>query len=130
MQVHGNQVVDAVDSAIPLRADGAFTGKAGVVCSVLTADCLPLLLCDGAGERVAAVHAGWRGLAAGVVEQGVVNCWPGWDRRSVPLPTWWVMRYGPPLTTRTHPRPLRLPPGVAGMPTCMPLLGNGLPFAG
>lgn len=70
-QVHGNQVVDAVDSAIPLRADGAFTGKAGVVCAVLTADCLPLLLCDGAGERVAAVHAGWRGLAAGVVEQGV-----------------------------------------------------------
>ena len=43
----------------------------GRVCAVLTADCLPLLLCDRAGTRVAAVHAGWRGLAAGVIEAAV-----------------------------------------------------------
>jgi YfiH family protein len=42
-----------------------------VICAVLTADCLPLLLCDEAGTRVAAVHAGWRGLLEGVIEQAV-----------------------------------------------------------
>ncbi|MBI5611464.1 MAG: peptidoglycan editing factor PgeF, partial [Gammaproteobacteria bacterium] len=53
------------------EADGAWSAQPGVVCAVLTADCLPVLLCDRTGTRVAALHAGWRGLAAGVIEQGV-----------------------------------------------------------
>jgi len=70
-QVHGTGVVDAGRCAEGAAADGAFVGVPGVVCAVLTADCLPVLLCDRAGTRVAALHAGWRGLAAGVLEAGV-----------------------------------------------------------
>ena len=72
-QVHGAEVVVATAGA---RADGSFSATAGVVCAVLTADCLPVLLCDGEGRWVAALHAGWRGLAAGVLERGVA-AWPG-----------------------------------------------------
>ncbi|MEJ8569624.1 peptidoglycan editing factor PgeF [Elongatibacter sediminis] len=52
-------------------ADARVTGRAGVVCAVLTADCLPVLLCSQAGDEVAAAHAGWRGLSAGVLERTV-----------------------------------------------------------
>jgi YfiH family protein len=52
-------------------ADASAARKAGAVCAVMTADCLPLLLCDEAGTVVAAAHAGWRGLAGGVVEATV-----------------------------------------------------------
>ena len=71
-QVHGARVVrlPAEGGAAP-EADGAWTDRPGVVCAVLTADCLPVLLCDRCGTRVAALHAGWRGLAAGVLEAGV-----------------------------------------------------------
>lgn len=67
-QVHGATVIDATThpAAIP-DADAAFTRQTGVVCAILTADCLPILLCDRAGTTVAAVHAGWRGLAGGVI---------------------------------------------------------------
>lgn len=68
-QVHGARVVDAAGDE--RTADAAYTAQSGIVCSVLTADCLPLLLCDAQGARVAAVHAGWRGLAAGVIEAAV-----------------------------------------------------------
>jgi YfiH family protein len=70
-QVHGITVVDAGAVTGTPQADAAYACRPGVVCTVLTADCLPLLLCDRAGECVAAVHAGWRGLAAGVIEQAV-----------------------------------------------------------
>ena len=75
-QVHGHTVVDAglISTQNPTRnidADAAYTTQAGIICAVLTADCLPILLCDRRGMRVAAVHAGWRGLAAGVIEQTV-----------------------------------------------------------
>lgn len=67
-QVHGAAVVDAAnDCDEPPVADAAYATRAGVVCAILTADCLPILLCDRAGTAVAAVHAGWRGLAAGVI---------------------------------------------------------------
>lgn len=69
-QVHGIQVVRAEQA--PARADGAWTDAAGVVCAVLTADCLPVLFCDEAGSEVAAAHAGWRGLLAGVLEETVL----------------------------------------------------------
>jgi len=70
-QVHGTQVVDAAGVDTPVMADAAYALGPGVVCAVLTADCLPVLLCDRGGRAVAAAHAGWRGLAAGVIEQTV-----------------------------------------------------------
>ena len=69
-QVHGNAIVDAALCAEHPAADAGFTTRANVVCAVLTADCLPVLFCDREGTRVAAAHAGWRGLAGGVLE----NC--------------------------------------------------------
>lgn len=68
-QVHSVQVasLDASHSGIP-KADGSFTTDANRVCCVLTADCLPVLMCGRSGTEVAAVHAGWRGLADGVIE--------------------------------------------------------------
>ena len=75
-QVHGAGVLEAQgipEGAPPraARADASITRTPGVVCAVLTADCLPILLCDEAGTAVAAIHAGWRGLAAGVIEAAV-----------------------------------------------------------
>lgn len=71
-QVHGTHVlyldILAAETAVPPEADAAITTSGGVVCAVQTADCLPVLLCDLAGTRVGAVHAGWRGLANGVIE--------------------------------------------------------------
>jgi len=66
-QVHGRRVVD-LDEPWSGPADGAVTGRTGVVCAVLTADCLPVLLTDRNGRRVGIAHAGWRGLAAGVLD--------------------------------------------------------------
>ncbi len=70
--VHGAEVVDAerVGAEAP-EADAAFTTAPGVVCCVTVADCLPVLLAEVRGRGVAAVHAGWRGLAAGVVQRTV-----------------------------------------------------------
>jgi hypothetical protein len=68
-QVHGTTVVEADTAAGDAAADAALARRPGTVCAVLTADCLPLLLCDDAGTVVAAVHAGWRGLCSGVIEQ-------------------------------------------------------------
>ncbi len=71
-QTHSNIVVELQRSSPKLiDADGATTLTSGVVCSVMTADCLPLLLTDIKGSRVAAVHAGWRGLADGVIENAL-----------------------------------------------------------
>lgn len=82
-QVHGNSVLQ-INAQTPdgLQADGSFTNDAGVVCTMMVADCLPILLCDHQGTQVAAVHAGWRGLAGahgyGVLEsaRGVFECKP------------------------------------------------------
>ncbi|MEJ2360619.1 MAG: peptidoglycan editing factor PgeF [Gammaproteobacteria bacterium] len=68
-QVHGIQV--CTDAVAGSTADASVSREAGQVCVVLTADCLPVLLCDQAGKVVAAAHAGWRGLAAGVVTETV-----------------------------------------------------------
>ena len=68
-QVHGTTVVEADSVEGNPEADAAIARRPRRVCAVLTADCLPLLLCDEAGTLVAAVHAGWRGLCSGVIEQ-------------------------------------------------------------
>ena len=70
-QVHGALCVDAGKARSGVEADASFTRQRGVVCAVLTADCLPLLFCDRAGSVVAAAHAGWRGLADGILEASV-----------------------------------------------------------
>lgn len=70
-QVHGIDVVEAAHANAGTRADGAYTNQTGVVCAVLTADCLPVFVCDQAGTEVALLHAGWRGLVAGVIEAGL-----------------------------------------------------------
>jgi YfiH family protein len=69
-QVHGTRVLD-LDTEDVAPADGAVTARAGVVCAVLTADCLPVLLTDTAGRRVGVAHAGWRGLLHGVLPAAV-----------------------------------------------------------
>jgi YfiH family protein len=75
-QVHGAEVVDAHEvlararAGEPLvRADASVTNQPDTICVVMIADCMPVLLCDAAGRAVGAAHAGWRGLASGVVEK-------------------------------------------------------------
>ncbi len=70
-QVHGIRVIDAGTSSCLETADASFTTRKDVVCVTMTADCLPVLLCDEAGTAVAAIHAGWRSLCDGVIEATV-----------------------------------------------------------
>jgi len=70
-QVHGAAIADLDAGYDGSAADGSVTRTPGTVCAVLTADCLPVLLADRDSRVVAAVHAGWRGLAAGVIEAAV-----------------------------------------------------------
>jgi len=84
-QVHGCSVADVGRDLAGCEADAAFADTPGRVCAVLTADCLPVLFADREGTAVAAAHAGWRGLAAGVLEAtlarfddpGRVTAWLG-----------------------------------------------------
>ncbi|VTU30201.1 peptidoglycan editing factor PgeF [Variovorax sp. RA8] len=71
-QVHGTQLL-ALDARTPdgSAADACTATAAGIACTIMVADCLPVLFTDGRGRRVAAAHAGWRGLAAGVLEEAV-----------------------------------------------------------
>jgi len=69
-QVHGTHIVTANPDNCP-QGDGSWTQSPKIACTVLTADCLPILFCDKAASRVAAAHAGWRGLAGGILEQTV-----------------------------------------------------------
>ncbi|BCK87272.1 polyphenol oxidase [Sideroxyarcus emersonii] len=70
-QVHGTVVANADAAACRVQADACIARQRGSVCVVMTADCLPVLMCDEAGTVVGAVHAGWKGLAAGVIEATV-----------------------------------------------------------
>jgi YfiH family protein len=71
-QVHGTRVVDAVPGATP-EADALVTRPGAPAVGVVTADCMPVLLLDRGGRRAAAVHAGWRGAAAGILEAAVAR---------------------------------------------------------
>ena len=70
-QVHGANVEPAAHFDHPPQADGSVGGRGSPPCVVLTADCLPIVLCDSSGTRVGIAHAGWRGLAAGVIARCV-----------------------------------------------------------
>jgi polyphenol oxidase len=73
-QVHGREVIELArraHDALPLRADGAIAREPGLVCAIQVADCMPLLFAARDGSCVGAAHAGWRGLAAGVLEATV-----------------------------------------------------------
>lgn len=73
-QTHSNRVHVArsrPEPAQPIEADASITRERGLACAVLTADCVPILLCADDGQEVAAVHAGWRGLDSGIVENTV-----------------------------------------------------------
>jgi YfiH family protein len=70
-QVHGTDIIYAPDAKINQQSDGSFSDIKGLVCIVMTADCLPILICNKAGTEVAAVHAGWRGLCNGVVRNAL-----------------------------------------------------------
>ncbi len=86
-QVHGNIVVRAETLVPGVSADAIVSSTPGLVCAVLTADCLPVLFSDAAGSVVAAAHAGWRGLASGILQNtvqemrlcGAREILPGWD---------------------------------------------------
>ena len=71
-QIHSNRAVKAVKTASLGQADASYTNESGVVCAVMTADCLPLLVCSTDGTQIAAIHAGWRGLLSGVITNTVV----------------------------------------------------------
>ena len=70
-QTHGQTITSAVAGGKVVAADGSDTSEAKLACVVMTADCLPVLLCDQTGTKVAAIHAGWRGLAGGILKKAV-----------------------------------------------------------
>jgi len=73
-QVHGHRVINAAQFSNKLAdADASFSDQPNHICAVMTADCLPLLFCNRKGNKVAAAHAGWRGLADGVIENTVAS---------------------------------------------------------
>jgi hypothetical protein len=75
-QVHGIEVYTATHTeppSLPPRADASYTDQPGIVLAILTADCLPVLFTSRDGQEIAAAHAGWRGLLAGILEATLTN---------------------------------------------------------
>ena len=70
-QIHGVKVVNAKADGVVRTADGSYSNQVGHSCLVMTADCLPILLCDKQGTQVAALHCGWRSLAKGICTRGL-----------------------------------------------------------
>jgi hypothetical protein len=70
-QTHSDIVINAAQTNTLQQADASYSNVAGVVCAVMTADCLPLLICSTDGKTCAAIHAGWRGLLAGIITNTV-----------------------------------------------------------
>ena len=71
-QQHGGNVING-DQQSGAGADACITGMANIVCAVITADCIPLLMCNRSGTQVAAIHAGWRGLCAGIIANSIAE---------------------------------------------------------
>jgi YfiH family protein len=72
-QCHGTDLVYVPESPQAASADGSYSDKANTVCAILTADCLPVLFCNQAGDQIAAAHAGWRGLCGGILRKAVAR---------------------------------------------------------
>ena len=70
-QIHSNTVIEASKDLILPKADASFSNNKDVVCVVMTADCLPVLMCSKDGTKIAAIHAGWRGLESGIISNTV-----------------------------------------------------------
>jgi len=70
-QTHSNKVVTVSADTGEISADGAYTIHPDVVCAVLTADCVPLLICNKQGTEIAAVHLGWRGLCGNIIDNAI-----------------------------------------------------------
>jgi polyphenol oxidase len=70
-QTHSNRAIKAIATDTLQQADASYTDQPGVVCAVMTADCLPLLVCSSDGTEIAAIHAGWRGLLDGVIDNTI-----------------------------------------------------------
>jgi YfiH family protein len=72
LQVHGDKVInlDTLSSNHTPEADGSYTQQVNHICSIVTADCLPILICSENGQEIAALHAGWRSLLKGVIKNG------------------------------------------------------------
>lgn len=70
-QIHSNTVVEVNAELILPKADASFSTQKNVVCVVMTADCLPVLMCSKNGKKIAAIHAGWRGLESGIISKTV-----------------------------------------------------------
>jgi polyphenol oxidase len=94
-QVHGVNVVDAANTNCVPDADASFTKRKNVVCVTMTADCLPVLLCDAAGTVVSAVHAGWRGLCDGVLEASINEICKAANIQPNQLMAWFGPAIGP-----------------------------------
>lgn len=101
-QVHGAHVVDAsavpadgADAGATVEADASFAVQRGVVAAVLSADCLPVLFADAAGRGIAAAHAGWRGLAAGVLQATARSLRAGMNDPGARLVAWLGPAIGP-----------------------------------
>ncbi|ABE49879.1 peptidoglycan editing factor PgeF [Methylobacillus flagellatus] len=90
-QVHGITVIDAGTASCVPDADAAYARTRHTVCAVMTADCLPVLICDKAGTIVSAVHAGWRSLLDGVIEETVAEM----DKPGSDLLAWLGPAIGP-----------------------------------
>lgn len=72
-QIHSNIVLPGTEKTRYLEADASYTNQNDTVCAVLTADCLPILLCNRQGTYVAAIHAGWRGLQKHIIDSTLDN---------------------------------------------------------
>ena len=94
-QTHSITVVDAANTTCLPNADASFSTKKNVVCVVMTADCLPVLLCDKAGTIVIAVHAGWRGLCDGAIEASIDKACRAAQIMSADLMAWLGPAIGP-----------------------------------
>lgn len=94
-QVHGIDVIDAASADCVPNADASFTMRHNTVCVTMTADCLPILLCDTAGTVVASVHAGWRSLCDGVIEATIEKILSSSNVKAGHLMAWLGPAIGP-----------------------------------